>query len=618
MPLATFNNANMALQQRKLEDAIALYDAALRLKPDFVEALTNKGVALRLAGRGEEAVAAFEAALRHRPSHVSAHVNKGNALKDLGHLDAALVAYDAALKLDRAHADALANKGVVLRALKRPAEALAHIDKALALKPQLAMAHNARGTALIDLKRPAEALQAFETASQLVPAYPEALCNRGHALRALKRNDEALEAFRLALSLRPAFAEALTGLGEVLVAMRRYEEALAVLTEALTLQPSSHEALNQKGLALVMLGRQEEGLACYAEAISLSPQTAEYHNNAGFALQELGRLEEAQAAFGQALSLDPSFADARTNRGIVRLLQGDWAQGFADFESRWDSPSFLSPRAPCKAPLWQGERVGHLLVFGEQGLGDHLQFVRFLTFAQERADRVTFACTPKLHHLFARAFPDVTLVSTVMPDDRFDAMIALMSLPHLFGTTLDTVPSRVPYLFADPELVASWREKIGRDGFKVGLVWQGNPQADVDRGRSLPLSLLAPLAQEGVRLIALQKGAGLKQIDGLPPGMKVEVPEAFDEGEDAFADSAAVIANLDLIVTTDTSMAHLSGALGKETIVLLKHVPDWRWLMERGDSPFYPSLNLSRQSKAGDWSVAVAGAAQEIQRKRML
>ncbi len=614
MPMQAFQRGNEALQQRRLDEAIAQYDAALRVKGDFVEALTNRGVALRLAGRLEEAVASFEQALRHQPSHVSAHVNKGNALKDLGRPAEAEAAYDAALALDPRHADALANKAVLLRQAKDAAGALALAERALAVRPNHAMAMNTRGSALNDLKRFDEALAAFEGALALVPSYAEARCNQGLALRALKRHEEALAAFTAALALRADYPEALTGQGESLISLRRYAEAEGPLARALALKSDMHQAASALGIAQVMQGRQEEGLRSYALALAHAPQTAEYHNNCGFALQELGRLDEAQAAYDRALACDATFADARTNRGIVRLLSGDWPGGFADFESRWNSPNFASPRPPCAVPLWDGAPVGHVLIHGEQGLGDHLQFIRYLPEVCARAERVTMACTPKLHALFARAFPQVRFITTVMPEDRFDAMAALLSLPHLFGTRLDTVPLREGYLRADPARVSAWQERLG-PGQKIGIVWQGNPQPDVDRGRSVPLAALAPVAREGLRLIALQKNFGLDQLNHLPTGMAVETlgPD-FDEGPDAFEDSAAVMMQCDAVVTSDTSVPHLAGALGRPTFLLLKKIPDWRWQTSGKDNPFYARMRVFRQTTAGDWSAPVAALADALHR----
>jgi hypothetical protein len=336
---------------------------------------------------------------------------------------------------------------------------------------------------------------------------------------------------------------------------------------------------------------------------------------------ELGRLDEALASYDRAIALNPGYDEAYNNRGMARLLLGHFAEGWADYEHRWGAKTFLGKRPEVNAPAWNGEdlRGRRILVFAEQGLGDTIQFARYLPLLAERGAKVTFLVRESLLRLLRPLRSNAELVSRIEPGAAFDFQCAMMSLPHVFGTAADTIPRRVPYLEPEADLVAHWKQKIGSDGFKIGIVWhaKSSSTAEVRRHglrRSFPLAELAPLSRiSGVRFISLQKHEGLDQLLTLPAGMRVEtLGDEFDNQGDAFIDSAAVMQCLDLIITADTSIAHLAGALGRPAWILLRYVPDWRWLLGRDDSPWYPTLRLFRQTTEGDWKSAVARAAEQL------
>jgi hypothetical protein len=305
------------------------------------------------------------------------------------------------------------------------------------------------------------------------------------------------------------------------------------------------------------------------------------------------------------LALKPGYAEAHLNRGLARLLTGDWPRGWIDFEYRWKQRDYRSRRSGADAPEWSGEDLSgrSILAYDEEGLGDTIQFCRYLLLLSERGANVTFLLRSKLAGLLKTLSGNVRLVSEVRAGDHFDFQVPLLSLPYRFGTELRNVPSQVPYLSADTGLAARWAKKLGAPGFKIGICWQGSPAATIDIGRSLPLRMFFPLSPvPGVRLISLQKHHGLDQLAELPAGMTVEtLGDHFDSGPDAFADSAAVMQSLDLIVTSDTSIAHVAGALGRPVWLALKYVPDWRWMAEGHETPWYPSMRLFRQKKPGDW-----------------
>jgi hypothetical protein len=333
------------------------------------------------------------------------------------------------------------------------------------------------------------------------------------------------------------------------------------------------------------------------------------------ALRNLGRFDEALAAFEAAEALGSR--EAVAGKGCLLLTLGDFERGFAGYEARWLEGKPLPEALGTRFPTWRGTpRPGErVLVLNDHGLGDTIQFFRYLPLMAAVGVEITFVCPPKLHRLL-RAAAEVRFVSAPPAQEKFDAQIAISSLPRAFGTRLGTIPADVPYLSPEAPLQRLWAERIGEAGFKIGLVWQGNPNPEADRARSIPLAALAPLADvAGVRLISLQKGYGEEQLAGLPPTMRVEtLSPDFDSGSDALVDTAAAMTLCDLIVTCDTSIAHLAGALARPVWVALKSDAEWRWLRERGDSPWYPTMRLFRQSQRGVWRDVVDAMTRELSR----
>jgi Tfp pilus assembly protein PilF len=469
------------------------------------------------------------------------------------------------------HVGALHSLGVVMIQTGRLKTSVELIDKALAIKPDYAEAHN----------------------------------NRGAALKELRRFDEALTSFDKALAIRPYYAVAFFNRGGALYELRRFDEALTSFDKALAIKQDYAEAHNNRGNVLQKLQRLDEALASYDKALAIKPDYAEAHHNRGNVLQKLQRLDEARASFDKALAIKPDYAEVLATRGCLALLEGRYAEGWRDFEFR----EFI--HAPDRKliaswPQWKGEdlREKRIIVYEEQGLGDVILCSRFLTLLASRGARVTFLVRAPLHRLFRPFEPSVRLVDQPPPGEVFDFQRALMSLPGYLNTTLENIPANIPYLCPEEPLVALWREKLGSEGFKVGICWQGNPDNPEDLSRSIALRCFQSLALiPGVRLIALQSRDGLDQLEDLPSDMRVEtLGQDFDNGPDAFVDTAAVMSCLDLVITADTSIAHLAGALGRPVWVALKHVPHWFWMLGRTDSPWYPTMTLYRQEVRDDWS----------------
>ena len=607
----------MALHQKgQLLEADAIYQEILQAQPQHFDSLNLSGLIALQTGNHELAVQLIGKAIRANPEVASAYNYLGNAQHGLKRLNEAVASYDKALALNIRYAEAYNNRGNTLRNLDRLGEAVADFDQALSLNPDYAEAYYNRGNVLKDLKRLDEAVASYGRALELNPNFLEAYVNRGNVLRDLKRLDEAVASYDKAISLNSNSPEAYNNRGVALRDLDQPDEALASYEKALSLQSGYAEAHNNRGNVLRDLQRPDEALASYNQALSLNPDYAEAYNNRGTAQKDLKRPDEALASYDEALSLKPDYAEAHNNRGMALLLVGRFELGWRDYEWRKLMKEPSGNRSFAK-PAWLGKEpiAGKtVLIHAEQGLGDTIQFCRYLPLLEKAGAKVLLLPQGPLSQLMRSLPCSAQILNADDPAATFDYHCPLLSLPLAFNTTLQTIPSQMPYLQADPERVDRWKHRLGRIGFKIGVAWQGTSKAKVDIGRSFAVSELFGLSQlAGVRLISLQKAEGREQLDHLPAGMTVEtLGEDFDEGPDAFLDSAAVMENLDLVISSDTAIAHLAGALGRPVWVALKHVPDWRWMLERPDSPWYPTMRLFRQRARGDWKGVFAEIEREV------
>lgn len=566
----------IAYRAENPRSAAELIGKAIEIDPGLPAPHNNLGNALRALKRPMAAIESFDRALALDPELAEAHFNRANALLDLNRLEAAVESYDRAIVLKPTHAEAHNNRGNALAALGRQQAAIDSYSRAVDLKPDYAMAFNNRGVAYVTLKRPDAALADFDRAIALQPRFAMAHNNRGNALTRLGRLRAAAESYSRAIALSPKLAEPYTNLGSALVGLGQPRAALQQIDRALELRPD------------------------YALALS----------HRGDALRALLRLEAAIESYGRAIALKPDEALFRLNQAIAKLQSGDFAGGWPLYEWRTQTEEAGSPRTYAE-PVWTGaEDISGktLFVHYEQGLGDTMQFSRYVKLAEARGAKVMFSVQDRLVRLMSTLSPTVAVVGARTQPRKFDYHIALLSMPLAFGTTGQSVPAEAAYLRAEPDRVEAWARRIGNQGFRIGIAWQGNPRSKADRGRSVGLEhFKAFSAIQNVRLISLQVADGAEQLGGVPGGLRVEtLGDGFDEGPDGFIDTAAVIANLDLVVTVDTSIAHLAAALGKPTWVALKYSPDWRWLLGRSDSPWYPTVRLFRQESIGDWSKVFA------------
>ena len=606
------------LKRGKPREALRAFDAALAMAPSFPEAHSNRGVALQEMGRLDEALAAEERALRHRPNYAMAHYNRGNILKDLGRLDEALTAYDRALKVNRAFTEARLNRGMALVHNNRAIEALADLRRAIALQPDLVGAHLGLAAAHQMLSQRTEALAAIEAALAIAPRSAEALVFKSGFLAHAERLEEALQVAEEAIGYEPTNPSAHSMRSTLLGRLKRFDESLAEADEAIRLAPKEAEGHAVRAMALSELARVEEQFEALKTAERLGAASHTFYHARAIALTDLGDLANAAASYERAIDLAPDAAQIHHHYAMLLISVGDFQRGLAEHEWRIKDHDFRRNPLLAIAPMWRGEDLNgkKILMFTEQGHGDTIQFVRFVPQVVAMNATVALIASRPLHDVLRRALPAVDIDDGLGLRSGFDHQVPLMSLPHVLGTNLETLPRGVPYLLADQARVAKWRERIGSEGFKVGIAWQGNPDYHRDRYRSIPLSQFAPLAaMPGVRLISVQAIHGLEQLDGLPDDMKVEsFGTEIANNPDGFDEVAGLMSNLDLMITSDTSAAHFAGALGRPIWVALHRQPDWRWMRERVDSPWYPTMRLFRQKTAGDWPGVFAEIAPALER----
>lgn len=606
-PLAHRDLGNALQQVQQFDEALASYDKSLALKPDQPDLLNNRGIALTSLGRTEEALESYGRAIALKPDYAQAYNNRGTILSGRGRADEALTDFNQAIALDPTYARAMINRVSVLSWLGRYDEALGDCNRAIALQPASADAHHQRGNVLIGLGRAAEALENFDRAIAIDPNHASAHNGRGTALAMLGRPQDALDAHDRAIALDPKSAAAHNNRGTALAALNRPADALQAHDRALALDPDLAMAHSNRGTALGLLNRTEEGLESLERALTIQPNLIQAHINRGNFLIDLKRSDDALESFDRAIALDPDSADAHFGKAQALLTLGRYGEAWPAYEwrKRRVAPDTFHGGG---RPQWSGrEDIAGKILFieAEQGLGDTIQFCRYASLAADRGARVILTVPPSLTGLLQTLDPRIEIAS--VPPDAFDYYIPLLSLPLALGTEIATIPAATPYLHADAAQAAAKRERIGSAGYKIGLCWQGSYTAGT---RSFPLRALENIASlPSVRLISLQKGDGTEQRATLPEGMRVE--NLGDDFPRDFTDTAAAMDALDLIISCDTSVAHLAGALGRPAWVALPYAADWRWLQDRDDSPWYPGMQLFRQTKRGDWN----GLFEKIEEK---
>lgn len=597
----------LAAESSDYDLAVAAIGRAIALRPGVPVYYNNLGLVFLRKQDWERAAATFRQALALQRPTASLWARLGEALANLGRHQEAVEAYRQSIKLDPRRAAVRLDCGRLLELLNRLEEAEIHYRRAAELEPANAEAWFGWANVLFKQERFAEAAELYARAAALNPSRAEFYYNLGAALAKLGRRQEAAAALGEALLWKPDYAEAYNNLGANLQALGRLEEAERNFRTAATLKPDYLDAVYNLGFALQEQERLEEALECYQAVLARRPDHQEALNNRAGTLLLAGRTREALAGYEALVRLNPEHAEANWNRALLQLQTGDWRRGWEGYEWRFRQKDHVRKR--FEKPRWTGEPVQGktILVHAEQGLGDTIQFVRFLAPLERLGCRVVLETQPRLKPLLAGLEGVTTLIARGEPLPEHDLQIELMSLPARLGVTVQTLPAAVPYLRAEPERVEFWRRRIGGAGKRrIGLVWSGNPDNKTNRRRSLKLKELAPLARiEDVALYSLQRGEAAGELNQAPFAIEDLEREASE-----ITDTVAMMENLDLVITVDTVTAHLAGALARPVWLLLAYAADWRWMEDPERTVWYPTMRLFRQQARGDWAGVVERVAR--------
>ncbi len=599
----------LAAEEGQYELAITAIGRAIRLRPESPSYYGNLGLAFSRSKDWPRAAAVYRQALAMQPPSASLWTRYGDALANLGHYGEAVEAYRRAVQMEPRRAPLRLVLGNALQLLKRFEDAATEYREALCLEPGHGEACFQLGNTLHNLECFQEAADTYRSALAIDSARAEVWFNLAGSLGKLGRNEEALECLGEALCRRPDYAEAYNNLGTTLQAMGRLAEAEVQFSAAVRLRPGYHDALYNLGFALQEQDRLEEALQRYDQVLARSPDHERSLTNRANVLLSLNRVDEALRGYDAMIRLRPDHAEANWNRALLWLQQGDWERGWRDYEWRFRQKEHVVRL--FDRPRWQGESLDGrtILVHAEQGLGDTIQFVRFLKPLRRLGCRVVFETQPRLVTLLGAVEGVDTLIARGDRRPEHDFQIELMSLPYRLGVTLPALPAEVPYLRADESLVRLWRERMGRAGSRrIGLVWRGNTNNKLNRRRSLALDHFHPLASlPGVAFYGLLRDVPAAELAASPFAIT-----NLEAAANTPSDTAAIMTNLDLVITVDTMTAHLAGALARPVWVLLAHTADWRWMSDRDDSPWYPTMRLLRQRRRGDWTELIDRLKQAL------
>ncbi len=603
----TIRTALIDYREGRLEEARSACLKILENVPGDPDCLYLLGLIVYNRREFDLAVQYFQRTIDSYPGHADAYLNMGNAFQEKGRYEEAVACYRSAAALCPGNADIHNNLGVALTACGEIDQAVECYQTAIGGDPDNAMGYNNLGNALRIKGHFEGAVQCFKKALQLNPDSADFYKNMGNALRDKGEMAEAMASFREALRLRDGDAEIHYNIANLYKETGRAEAAAASYREALRIDPLFLDACYNLGNVLRESGRYDEAIGTYRRALGIDPDYFEAYNNMGVAFKEKGDTANSIGCYQKALEINPTIPEAQWNLSLVYLLAGEFSEGWKRYEWRWEKADYRLYLRHFSQPLWDGSDIAGktILLHAEQGYGDAIQFVRYVPLVAKTGAKVIVEVPGGL----------VTLCETVdgaarvirRGDDLpvFDCHCPLLTLPMVFQTQLSSIPDRIPYLAADKVGEATWHERLVADGggFRVGLVWSGNPEHKNDRNRSIPMEKLVPLLDtDRVLFYSLQKGKAAEVLNGGTYGRRI-----IDYTEDLndFADTAALLANLDLVISVDTAVAHLAGAMGRSVWLMLPHAPDWRWLLKRDDSPWYPTMRLFRQPAPGDWEKVI-------------
>jgi tetratricopeptide (TPR) repeat protein len=643
---ALFRQAGDLEDQGFYQQAKPIYEALLKQFPKHPGILAGYGTLLLKMGDWQACLPVLKLSLALDGRQAILHSNLGIALLNLLRFDEALSCFDKSIALQADSAPAYSNRAIALQQLKQYQEALLSCGKAIAINPNYLEAYSNRGNVLQDLERYEEAILCYDRAIALHPDYAEAYYNRGNAYKALKQFQAALQSYQLALKLYPGYAACYENQGLVQQELEQYPAALASFDQAITLNPTYPaayfnrgnalqqvkrfaesvdsfdqaialksdyaEAYYSRAISLLELKRYTESLDSYDRAIACKADYAEAFCNRNMVLQEQKRFTEALQSYDQAIAIKSDYAEAYWNKALLLLLTGDYAAGWPLYEWRFNIPGLNLALRDYPQPRYQGQELSGktILLYPEQGLGDIIQFCRYAKLLADQGAHVFLEVPPSLSALLATLDDRVQVVLFGETAPEFDFHSPIASLPWILKTTLDTVPSQPAYLAADSEKFRLWRQHLASASLpRIGLVWSGSNTHLKDHTRSIALEMFAPLFKLPFEFHSLQQEIRDSDLEYClqHTTIKVHSDDLLD-----FSDTAALLAQMELVIAVDTSVAHLAGALGKPVWILLSHMPDFRWLLDRADSPWYPSVRLYRQDDNQDWAIVLDEVRRDL------
>lgn len=613
-PTPSLDDATHALQSGDFAGAIEHCAALITADPFNFRAHLIRATALFFLKQNANVIKTCDTLITLNPGFANSYRMRANALLQFGRHQEALADFDRLITIKPQDAEAHHGRATALRALERWAEALQSLDTAIACNHDCVAAHLGRAFVLDQFCDHKSAIKSYRRALALQPNFAIAHHGLGLALMALKRWQAAAKAFQTAITLAPDMADAHRQLGSARYAMGKNHLALASYQQSLALAPHSVSGHYLCGCVLQRLDRLPEAFAHFDEAVRLDPSDVEAHVSRAQVLLHLNRLDEAIACLDQILAIAPDHANAHVQKAVAMMLAGDFKGSWKHLEWRWKTAYHLSFSRDFPQPMWQGTEplAGKTLFLYQEdfrGLGDSLQFCRYASALAGQGARVILEVQPPLVSLFKSLKGVSQIIARGDPVPDFDLHCPLMSLPAVMGTRPNTVPFPEKYLTSDPQKVAAWQARLGPKKLpRIGIAWSGNPTHENDRNRSLPLEELLRHLPAGCQIVSLQKEAR-----GRDPATLARHPDVLHVGPEIhdFSDTAALCDCMDLIVSVDTSIAHLAGALGKKTWILLAHYPDCRWELHRSDTPWYANVTVWRQPSPGDWAGLFAQISAE-------
>ncbi len=581
------------------------------MNPQQALELLQSSLARHQSGDLESAAGGYQKVLSAQPNNADALHLMGVLEGQRGRADVGLALVQRAIAVLPTVGDFHRHHGELLAALKRHQEALPAFARAIQINPRDGIARSEAAASLFALNKIPEAVEQFRLAWEALPDNGAIAGNYGYGLLKIGRAEEAVRVLQRATQLAPNDPSPWLQLGEVLWRLGRYQEAIGPARHGAEMAPNDVRALLVLGNTLQTLAEFHEAVDAYSRVFAIEPDNFDANSNMALTLLKMGEATRSLEMYQTIVRRWPENNDALANRSLAMLTLGDLEGGFREYETRWRSAAFANKAV--NQPRWAGwDPAGKtILLMSEQGLGDTLQFVRYAPLVAQRGATVLVSCPAELRGVIETVKGISRIFTSGDPLPRFDAHAPMASLPVLFKTTLESIPSDVPYVSADSARVQRWRDRLREySGFKIGIAWAGSPLHQNDRARSCKLADFAPLAGiEGVRFFSLQKG--LAATEAASPPARMIVHCLGDELRD-FSDTAALLECLDLIISVDTSVVHLAGALARPVWTLLARGPDWRWMLERPDTPWYPTMRLFRQRNLGDWSTVFAEVAEQL------